>query len=175
MRDLYLAEIAFDVHQAFQSLDMISQEIAILAQMQSQPVRSNGHAPDTRTPQRSDGYSERVDSPGTMGGLGRRGGPLLDGKGKPMQPFTILDKRSEMRQGVFRSGHNLPTMSIDEYLDEERKRGGIIDGGGPSSGDQPEADEDDLEQVDAATMKARDWDEFVEANPKGAGNTLNGG
>ena len=110
-----------------------------------------------------------------MAGLGKKGGPLLDGKGKPLQPFTILDKRAQMRQGVFRPGHNLPTMTIDEYLEEEQRRGGIIDGGGNANAPQQELDEDDIRLVDEATMKARDWDEFVEANPKGAGNTINRG
>jgi immunoglobulin-binding protein 1 len=128
---------------------------------------------DPRAPTRGEGYSERLDGPTTLGGLGRKGGPLLDPKGRPVQPFTLLDKKSQMQAGVFRSGHNLPTMSIDEYLEEERRRGGIIEGGGDVP--QPEPDEDDMAANDAATMKAREWDEFVEANPKGAGNTLNRG
>ena len=66
-------------------------------------------------------------------------------------------------------------MSIDEYLEEEKRRGGVIEGGGEKSGQAPEPDEDDIEKADAETMKAREWDEFTEANPKGAGNTLNRG
>jgi hypothetical protein len=66
-------------------------------------------------------------------------------------------------------------MSIDEYLEEERRRGGIIDGGGPQSQIRPQVDEDDMEAADRETMKAREWDEYVEANPKGSGNTLNRG
>ncbi|RMZ75672.1 hypothetical protein DV737_g5165, partial [Chaetothyriales sp. CBS 132003] len=174
-RSLYLAEIALDVHQSFQSLDMISQELSILAQVQGEPVVAAGAVQDERSRERPDGYSERLDGPGTMGGLGRKGGPLLDGKGKPLQPFTILGKRSQMQKGVFRPGHNLPTMTIDEYLEEERRRGGIIEGGGNANAAQVEPDEDNMELVDAATMKAREWDEFVEANPKGAGNRLNRG
>lgn len=120
-------------------------------------------------------YSERLDGPITMGGLGRNGGPLLSPSGKPLQPFTLTDKRTQLQKGVFRPGHNLPTMSIDEYLEEEKKRGGIIEGGGNANAAEVEPDEDNMELVDAATMKAREWDEFVEANPKGAGNTLNRG
>ncbi|RMD43548.1 hypothetical protein DV735_g1513, partial [Chaetothyriales sp. CBS 134920] len=174
VRSLYLAEIALYIHQSFQSLDIISQELSILAQIQHEPVVAPP-VHDDRTQQRSDGYSERLDGPGTMGGLGRRGGPLLDTKGKPLQPFTILGKRSQMQKGVFRPGHNLPTMTIDEYLEEERRRGGIIEGGGNANVPQEEPDEDNMDLVDAATIKAREWDEFVEANPKGAGNTLNRG
>ena len=66
-------------------------------------------------------------------------------------------------------------MTIDEYLEEERRRGGIIDGGGEQSGAPEVVDEDDLVKADAETMKAREWDEFVEANPRGSGNTLNRG
>ncbi|CAI4211351.1 unnamed protein product [Parascedosporium putredinis] len=61
-------------------------------------------------------------------------------------------------------------MSIDEYLDEEFKRGG-----GDASFQRPEPDEDNIEKADAETYKAREWDEFTEANPKGSGNTLNRG
>lgn len=66
-------------------------------------------------------------------------------------------------------------MSIDEYLEEEKRRGGIIEGGGEQSGIRPEPDEDNFEKADAETMKAREWDEFTEANPRGAGNTTNRG
>ena len=154
---------------------MISQEISILAQTEhSEPSRDDTAPGDARSHPESE-YSERLDSSATMAGLGRRGGPLLSSSGKPLQPFTLLDKRSEMQKGVFRPGHNLPTMTMDEYLEEEKRRGGIIDGGGNANAPQPEPDEDNMEAVDAATMKAREWDEFVEANPKGAGNTLNRG
>ncbi|KIX08353.1 uncharacterized protein Z518_03009 [Rhinocladiella mackenziei CBS 650.93] len=175
IRSLYLAEIALSVNRAFSSLDMITQELQILSQMhQADPVRA-GPSPGQRIPDRSDGYSEGLDGPAAMAGLGRRGGPLLSPSGKPLQPFTLTDKRTQLLQGVFKPSHNLPTMSIDEYLEEERRRGGIIDGGGNVNAPQPEPDEDNMEQVDAATMRAREWDEFVEANPKGAGNTLNRG
>lgn len=154
---------------------MINQELEILSQIRQSEPAQTGPPPDQRAPGRSNGYSERVDGPLTMAGLGRKGGPLLSASGKPLQPFTLTDKRTQFQQGVFRPDHSLPTMSIDEYLEEERRRGGIIDGGGNANAPQLEPDEDNMEQVDAATLKAREWDEFVEANPKGAGNTLNRG
>ena len=66
-------------------------------------------------------------------------------------------------------------MTIDEYLAEEKRRGGMVDGGGEQSGVAPESDEDNVYKADVETMKAREWDEFVEENPKGSGNTLNRG
>lgn len=116
-------------------------------------------------------YSDRLDSAAILS----RSGPMLSKDGKPLRPFTLLDSRQKLQNGVFRPGHNLPTMTIDEYLDEEKARGGIIEGGGAASGIAPEPDEDDYEKGDAETLKAREWDEYVEANPKGSGNTLNRG
>jgi immunoglobulin-binding protein 1 len=49
---------------------------------------------------------------------------------KPLRPFIITSKREEIRQRVFRPGWRLPTMTIDEYLELERARGNIIEGGG---------------------------------------------
>ena len=173
-RKLQLTQISYCTHQTFQSLESIAQELHILAQAPPEaPRREDRPTPDARERggRGTNGYSERLDSPLSAGLTG----PLLDKSGKPMRPFTLLDKRQELRRGVFRPDHSLPTMTIDEYLDEERRRGGMIDGGGPQSAMQPEPNEDDMDKADEETMKARAWDDFTEANPKGAGNTLNRG
>lgn len=106
---------------------------------------------------------------------GGKAGPILSKEGKPLQPFTLLDHRQRVRNGVFRPDHSLPTMTIDEYLAEEKRRGGMIDGGGAGEGRPTEQDEDNDRCADAETLKAREWDEFKEANPRGSGNTLNRG
>lgn len=180
IRDLYTAELNLYVHQAFQSLDLISQERAVLASMPSQPdhTRAPDQRPNSDTRQNgkfADSYTERLD-PSSLLQSSRPHKGILDSAGRPLQPFTLTtNSRTQMAKNVFRPGHSLPTMSIDEYLEEERKRGGIIDGGGNAGEQTVEPDEDDEKAQDAATMKAREWDEFVEANPKGAGNTLNRG
>ena len=180
IRDLYTAELSLYVHQAFQSLDLISQERAILAMTPSQPdhTRAPDQQPtnDTRANGKfADLYTERLD-PSSLLQSNRPHRGILDSAGRPLQPFTLTaTSRKQMTKDVFRPDHSLPTMSIDEYLEEERKRGGIIDGGGNAGEQTVEPDEDDMKAQDAATMKAREWDEFVEANPKGAGNTTNRG
>lgn len=174
MRKLYLAEVNLYTHQTFQSLDMIVQELEMLSQMRHAPsVSALQGDPRSRGTTDTNNYSEKLDGPLSQLLKGGRSGPLLSKSGKPLQPFTLTTKRTELQQGVFRSGHNLPTMSIDEYLEEERKRGGILEGG--TSNEMPEPDEDDLDKADEETMKARAWDEFKEANPRGSGNTLNRG
>ena len=124
---------------------------------------------------RKDDYSDRLDP--SLSGLYRnsKAGPILSKEGKPLQPFTLLDSRQRLQEGVFRPDHSLPTMTIDEYLNEEKKRGGMIDGGGEQSGRTAVVDEDNMVRADAETLEAREWDEFTEANPKGSGNTMNRG
>lgn len=130
---------------------------------------------DLRRPSEStvSGYSDRLDIGLSSGGRGR--GPILSKTGVPLQPFVLTSRRTDIQKGVFRSGHNLPTMTIEEYLEEEHRRGGIIEGGGEQSGVPKEIDEDDIEKADEETMKLRAWDEFTEENPRGSGNTLNRG
>ncbi|KAI1825944.1 TAP42-like family protein [Xylaria intraflava] len=177
VRELYLASIALSVHTAFQGFEGINREIEVLAQAPTPLTSQHATLEDDERRRRdladNDGYSARLDAP-LQSQAGFRG-PLLSKEGKPLRPFTLVGNRQELHRGVFRTGHNLPTMSIDEYLEEERRRGGIIEGGGEASGRQPEPDEDNIEKADEETMKAREWDEFKEANPRGSGNTLNRG
>ncbi|MCJ1312000.1 hypothetical protein MMC25_005674 [Agyrium rufum] len=175
VRLLQLAQLTLYTHQTFQALDLIAQELGILANIPDIPER-NGASDDTRSRTAArEGYSERLDAPLSQLLQNGKAGPILSKEGKPLKPFTLLDSRQRLINGVFKPDHSLPTMTIDEYLDEEKRRGGMIEGGGEQSGNQPEPDEDNMEKADAETMKKREWDEFVEANPKGSGNTLNRG
>ena len=153
---------------------MIAQELKILALMPPTPP-AGPPIPDQRDgrSRNDDVYSERLDPSHLLNNP--TGGPLLSEEGKPLKPFRLLNGRQRLRNGVFKPDHSLPTMTIEEYLAEEKRRGGIIERGGAQSGVPAEVDEDDLDKADQETMKARDWDEFKEQNPKGSGNTLNRG
>lgn len=182
VRKVYLAQIEMTAHEAFHSLDGINQEAQILFMAPDPDARhGSGRADeDARRRQGAVGglgdsdYSDRLDRP-LQDITAANKAPLLSSSGKPLRPFTLVGARQEMARGVFRPGHNLPTMSIDEYLEEEKRRGNFIEGGGEASFARPEPDEDNMEKADEETYKARAWDEFTEANPKGAGNTLNRG
>ncbi|KAI9826039.1 MAG: hypothetical protein M1832_000488 [Thelocarpon impressellum] len=176
LRTVHLTNVTLHVHETFSSLESIAQELQILALAPPSPASNDtSTSPDSRETVRAATDTERLDSPVSRFAPGMRSGPILSRTGRPLQPFTLLDSRATLRAGVFRPGHSLPTMTIDEYLAEERRRGGIVEGGGEASGRAPTPDEDDLEKADAETLKAREWDEFVESNPKGSGNTLNRG
>ncbi|KAI1817968.1 TAP42-like family protein [Poronia punctata] len=177
VRELYLANVALCIHQTFQSLEGINREMEVIAQAPIPlfPQITTVEEDERRRKESiaNDDYSEKLDAPFRLQSGFK--GPLLSKEGKPLRPFTLVGNRQELQRGVFRPGHNLPTMSIDEYLEEEKRRGGIIEGGGEASGRQPEPDEDNIEKADQETMKAREWDEFKESNPRGSGNTLNRG
>jgi len=175
IREVYLADNQLSTHRTFHALDMIAQELKILALMPPTPAVEQSNPLDSRdgSTRNGDVYSERLDAPHTS--LKDKGGPILSMEGKPLKPFTLLDNRQKLRKGVFKPDHSLPTMTIDEYLAEEKRRGGMVNGGGEQSGRPADIDDDDLEKVDQETMKAREWDDYTESHAKGSGNTLNRG
>ncbi|KAF3937026.1 hypothetical protein ABW19_dt0210006 [Dactylella cylindrospora] len=170
VRSLYLSQIQLAIMQSLQQLEGISLEIDILGKAPSEEEmaekRRKQQEDDERARRRreDDGYSDRVDPSEIF--TKANGRPLLSSDGKPLRPFTLLSNREMVKGQVFGPGHRLPTMTIDEYLEEEKRRGGVIEGGGEQSGIQPEPDEDNMDLADQETYKARQWDEFTEANPK---------
>lgn len=129
IRSLYRASISLSAMKSLAGLELIALELDILSRA---PRPSDKPQPpaDERSQGRNnptDTYSDKVD---INVNSAIKGGALLSSDGKPLRPFTLLDSRERLKAGVFKSGHNLPTMTIDEYLEEERRRGGIIEGGG---------------------------------------------
>ncbi|KAK9247849.1 TAP42-like protein [Lipomyces tetrasporus] len=169
-RELYLKQIALFVERAFDALQGLDSELEILAFAAARPVPPERQEPPVdESGTRNDDYSERVDAPL------RNTQPMLSAEGKVNRPFTIVSSRDQIKKNVFKPDYVLPTMTIDEYLEEERRRGNIIEGGGPDSEKKVEKDEDNEEENDQETYRLRQWDEFAEANPRGSGNTLNRG
>ena len=165
VRQVYLADVAYAIHTTFVALESLNREEEMLAMAPDagaehpRPGAGDDHDPTLR-----------LDQPFRPSA---KGGPLLSRQGKPLQPFTLVGSRNELAAGVFRSGHNLPTMSIDEYLAEEKRRGNILEGG--TDPPKPALDEDDMDAVDRDTYKAREWDDYKDENRRGAGNSLNMG
>lgn len=96
----------------------------------------------------------------------------------------LLFKRQEARDGVFRPGWNLPTMTLQElgeieYRDameraERDKEAEIRNKDKPTRYEYLVRDglEDDIHKVDASAKVDRDWDDFKDANPRGWGNKM---
>lgn len=78
-------------------------------------------------------------------------------------------------------------MTIDEYLEEERQRGNIIEGGGQASLDQPttseqlamDAEDDGTffgeQKAEEKRQKDENWAQYTDTHRKGEGNTMNRG
>lgn len=114
--------------------------------------------------------STRVDAPAPS----PAGGKLVGPGGKVMQPFTILPASTsaeQVRKNVFGTGQRLPTITLDQLVEKELAN--QLAPQIPKDKMRELQDEDDEDYVDALTMKARKWDDFVDSTPKGSGNTLN--
>ncbi|KAG0265498.1 hypothetical protein DFQ27_000577 [Actinomortierella ambigua] len=163
-RDFVLLHLQFSIFQTTEQLVSIGQEKEMVEQLLE---RQKSQQHDSRAAGRSaqDQRDARVDDRRIYDAAG----PLMDPQGRPLRPFVITNRRTELMKGVFRPGHNLPTMSIDEYLQQEHERGNVLSGG-TEEPKKKEIDDNDEEAIDAQTYKDRAWDDFKDANPKGWGN-----
>ncbi|KAG1728640.1 TAP42-like protein [Suillus paluster] len=186
LREAVLLLLRLNYAQAYSQLESMNQELELL--------RSAPPPPSLEPPvdDRKDKLKEQDDmwKLDTRSRIGESG-PLLDSSGKPLRPFTILpagaSDRARLQAQVFGPGHRLPTMSIDEYLKIEQERGNILTGGGPQSEEQPTSSEQlaiDSEmdgavfgemKLEEKRQKDEQWAQFKDANPRGAGNTMNRG
>ena len=131
LRQYLLLQLNLHAVKASSSLQSSFQELELLANMP--PPNPQAQAEDEAR-SKQDAEWRLDQSLSTDRGFS---GPLLDERGKPLRPFTILSSsaaqqanRQQLRDQVFQQSHRLPTMTIDEYLEEERRRGNIIEGGG---------------------------------------------
>ncbi|CAE6421359.1 unnamed protein product, partial [Rhizoctonia solani] len=119
-RELTITLLRLLYAQTQSSLHQIKEEAQIL---QNMPPPSSSHSQPETSKRNDDTW--RLDMTPRGGPDGR--GPLMDSQGRPLRPFTILPsnvaERTRLQKEVFRPDHRLPTMSIDEYLAEEERRG----------------------------------------------------
>jgi len=182
-REVTLLLLRLTWAQAQSQLESMQQELELLKHAPPPQPREAGK------PVEDDSW--RLDSAPRGSGL-RNEGPLLDQQGKPLRPFTILPAgsmpdRTRIQAEVFRPDHSLPTMTIDEYLEEEQRRGNILTGGGPQSLEQPTTSEQlamDSEmdgtlfgedKAEQKRQKDEKWARYADTHRKGEGNTMNRG
>jgi immunoglobulin-binding protein 1 len=153
-----LASIELGVLHTRQNLASIDVELELIAQRPPQPPK----AEDTGS------EDDRLDRTTAL----PKTGPLLSGKGKVLRPFVLTSKRAEMGKGVFRPDHALPTMSVEDYITEEIRRGGILAGEEEKEREKErvKTGREEEEEEDREMEKRREWDEYVESHAKGSGN-----
>ncbi|KAJ2649349.1 Type 2A phosphatase-associated protein 42 [Coemansia sp. RSA 1250] len=160
--------IKLKIYQVEDDENLLASELEMARQMEQMKERDTREPAKPDTSWRLDEHSVKLD-PRTNQPVAL---PVFNDKGQPMRPFVLTGRgseRQEIRDRVFRPGWALPTMSVDEYLQQEKERGNIISGGGKEP-ESKQVDEDDYEALDAETMKQREWDDFKDDNPRGWGN-----
>jgi hypothetical protein len=186
LREATLLLLRLFYAQACSQLEGVDQEIQLLRNAPTPPPLPKPPADAQRNKAKDEDMWKLDAAPEPS-----KRGPLLDPNGKPLQPFTILpagmSDRTRLRAQVFGPDHRLPTMTIDEYLEIERQRGGILPSGGPPSEAQPtsseqltidsEMDGTVLGELGAGERRHKDeqWAQYTDTHPRGAGNTMNRG
>ncbi|PIL24318.1 hypothetical protein GSI_14071 [Ganoderma sinense ZZ0214-1] len=190
LREAMILLLRFIYAEAQTQLESTNQELELLRNAPSMPPQREP-ANDPRVARRREEDSMwRLDAPLNRGGPDGKG-PLLDPQGRPLRPFMILPsnaaERARLQAQVFQPDHRLPTMTVDQYLEIEQQRGNIISGGGPASEAKPtskeqlaiDAEQDGTifgeEKAEEERQKDESWAQFTDANPRGAGNTMNRG
>ncbi|GMG31231.1 unnamed protein product [Ambrosiozyma monospora] len=173
VRSLYLDQLKLYILKSVQSLESNLMEVEMLKNMPPRPTgpsqtsQSEHHEKqDERQKKKNvftDSFTTKLEvNPNTISKK-----DLLSKEGKVLQPFTIVSSRQQLQNKVQGTGQVLPTMSIEELVDQELANGGMVKPQEP----EPEVDEDDMDAADKETYKKRDWDLFTEANPRGSGNS----
>jgi immunoglobulin-binding protein 1 len=92
----------------------------------------------------------------------------------PAPPSAIerrLDQRQQIARDVFKQPHIVATYTPEEAAEMDMAAGRYLSGGGNDpSKDADDKDEDADADDDDKVRKAREWDDWKDDNPKGAGN-----
>lgn len=158
IRDIYFQQFKLNAMKSFDNIRFLSQELDFLMNIPEPKIE----AIDDDKVEDSTGFTDKLESLGP-----------LSKEGKILKPFTLV-KRNDLQKKVFGYGQYFPTVTVEEFLEQELANGGMVSNSQQDDGEHS-SDEDDEEKNDLKTYKARSWDEFVEANPKGHGNTINRG
>ncbi|KAM0792254.1 hypothetical protein ACM66B_004948 [Microbotryomycetes sp. NB124-2] len=189
-RPLFINLITLNYIQAQAELSSIDQELELLKHgMSMSDLPSRKENDDKRLHAR-----EEEEATWRLDKLHDEDGPLLSPEGKVLRPFTILPSKESalstklrLKSEVFRPSHSLPTMTIDEFLDIEKERGNILQGGGANSSEAVERERNEeralkeedtvkgYEQEERELQKKREWDEYRDTHRKGEGNMYNRG
>ncbi|SCV03651.1 LAME_0H12134g1_1 [Lachancea meyersii CBS 8951] len=161
VRELQKTQLEQTAYKAVHEIEQLLYEIELLSNFVKIPeLPSTDSDSEKKDPLQ---YTEKLETLNT---------PLISKTGKVLRNFTLVDQKTQLKNKVFGFGQYGPTMSVEEFLEQEFESGRVLQGG-----EEPvsEPDEDNQEWQDEQTYKARGWDEFKETHAKGSGNTMNRG
>eukprot|EP01118_Nematostelium_gracile_P018778 TRINITY_DN8477_c0_g2_i1.p1 TRINITY_DN8477_c0_g2~~TRINITY_DN8477_c0_g2_i1.p1 ORF type:complete len:187 (+),score=82.38 TRINITY_DN8477_c0_g2_i1:26-562(+) len=104
----------------------------------------------------------------------KSGGKLPPAPEKPpkFQNFVLLPSpktKEQIKKEIFRPSYPLPTMTVEEWAEQQMDMG-LLPAPGTTQQQQQVEKEDTEEEADRETLKARAWDDWKDDNPKGDGN-----
>lgn len=174
LRELYLSKLRLLSLKTFTQLEMLNMETQVLKNRpriteisDAEPKIPIGDKENHLTGENDYGYTEKLEF------INKGKDQLLSKEGKVLQPFTIVSKKDDIQKKVFGYGQTLPTMSVEEYIDEEIKRGCIKTE--TITGEEKEESSDDSDDDDEKVYEKREWDEFKDEHHRGEGNMKNKG
>lgn len=174
LRELYLSKLRLLSLKTFTQLEMLNMETQVLKNRpriaeisDAEPKIPIGDKENHLTGENDYGYTEKLEF------INKGKDQLLSKEGKVLQSFTIVSKKDDIQKKVFGYGQTLPTMSVEEYIDEEIKRGGIKTE--TITGEEKEESSDDSDDDDEKVYEKREWDEFKDEHHRGEGNMKNKG
>lgn len=154
-REATLTIVESAIRKGLDEMEAIGQEIEILRFA----LRERGKGRDPREKARAE----------------MRKAPATVIPGMP-STFKIVSKKEEIRQGVFRPSHSLPTYTVEEWgeielanavkKEKEGREAEVV-----RARQAAEEDSDGDEVADRETMQKRSWDNWRDENNKGSGNT----
>ncbi|KAK6464101.1 TAP42-like protein [Scheffersomyces coipomensis] len=163
IKQIYLDQISLFTLHTFNNLSNITMELTVLSNRN--PLPSQPTPPNSKQEQDDEfGYTTKLESlPFSKPAITE----LLSKQGKILQPFTITSNRQQIKNKVFGTGQVLPSMTVEEYLDYELANGKMM-----KDEVKDVSKEDDEDQYDSEEeIKERNWDDWKDDNPKGAGNS----
>ncbi|CAL9735975.1 type 2A phosphatase-associated protein 42 [Monosporozyma servazzii] len=170
-RNLLIMKLKSYSYNSFNEIEQLLYEIELLQNFIKM-------APSDNTNPHSQRETISNDPTGFTDKLENINKPILSKTGKVLRNFTLVDKKKQFQDKVKGYGQYGPTMSVEEFLEEEFESGRVLQGGEDEliqAQKTKEANEDNYDNDDKETYKAREWDEFKENNPRGSGNTMNRG
>lgn len=155
LRDCSLTIVQSAVRKSLDAASSISQEIELL----QFAVRSRAKGIDPRE----------------KSAAARKNTPASAMPGMP-PTFQVVNNREEIRKGVFRPSHSLPTYTVEEWGEieaanlakkEQEKRSAEV----VRARQAAEEDSDGDDAANRETMEKRNWDNWRDENNRGTGNT----
>lgn len=170
-RNLLIMKLKSYSYNSFNEIEQLLYEIELLQNfIKMAPSEStNKHSQQETISNDPTGFTDRLETINK---------PILSKTGKVLRNFTLVDKKKQLQDKVKGYGQYGPTMTVEEFLEEEFESGRVLQGGEDEliqAQKAKEANEDNYDNDDNETYKAREWDEFKENNPRGSGNTMNRG